>query len=119
MYTDKITLDESEKEELNRRLSILHNLTCNSLLAKVNKIIAAAKYRVSCTDEYSFSCGIQGQYMAETGIAWKVDMEVGQTITADGKRITFGDIVSVTAADGYLFDLYQEDRFPLVCDLNR
>ena len=111
VYTDKIILDESEKEELNRRLTILHNLTYNSRMAKANQIVAAVKYYVPCTDEHSFSCGIRGQYMTETGIVWKVDMEVSQTITVGRKSISFGDIVSVTTDNVRLFDLYLEDSF--------
>ena len=94
VYTDKIILDESEKEELNRRLTILHNLTYNSRMAKANRIIVTVKYYVPCTDEHSFSCGIRGQYITETGIVWKVDMEVSQTITVGRKSIPFGDIVA-------------------------
>ena len=105
VYTDKIILDESEKEELNRRLTILHNLTYNSRMAKANRIIVTVKYYVPCTDEHSFSCGIRGQYITETGIVWKVDMEVGQTITVGRKSISFGDIVSVTTDNVRLFDL--------------
>ncbi|MBQ6255828.1 MAG: hypothetical protein IJJ60_04490, partial [Clostridia bacterium] len=67
------------------------------------------KYYVSCTDEHSFSCGIRGQYLTETGVVWKVDMEIGQTITVGRKNISFEDIVSITAADARLFDLYPEE----------
>ena len=111
VYTDKIILDESEKEELNRRLNILHNLTYNSRMAKANRVAVTVKYYVPCTDEHSFSCGIRGQYLTETGVVWKVDMEIGQTITVGRKSISFGDIVSIDAKDARLFDLDQEDRF--------
>ena len=111
VYTDKIILDESEKEELARRLTILHDLTNNSRMAKANRVTVTVKYYVPCADEHSFSCGIRGQYLTETGIVWKVDMEVGQTITVGRKSISFGDIVSITAEDARLFDLDQEDGF--------
>ena len=111
IYTDPITLDEGEQEELNRRLNILHNLTYNSRMAKANRIAVTVKYYVPCTDEQSFSCGIRGQYLLETGVVWKVDMEIGQTITVGRKSISFGDIVSIDAEDARLFDLDQEDRF--------
>ncbi|MBR3740908.1 MAG: hypothetical protein IKN04_10725 [Clostridia bacterium] len=111
VYTDPITLDEGEQEELNRRLNILHNLTYNSRMAKANRVTVTVKYYVPCTDEHSFSCGIRGQYLTETGVVWKVDTEVGQTITVGRKRISFRDIVSIAAEDARLFDLDQEDRF--------
>ena len=109
VYTDKIILDESEKEELNRRLNILHNLTFNSRMAKANRVTVTVKYYVPCTDEQSFSCGIRGQYLTETGVVWKVDMEIGQTITVGLKSISFRDIVSITAEDARLFDFYPEE----------
>ena len=111
VYTDKIILDESEKEELNRRLTILHNLTCNSRMAKANRVVVTVKHYVPCADEHSFACGIRGQYRTETGVVWKVDMEVSQTITVGRKSISFGDIVSVTTDNVRLFDLYLEDSF--------
>ena len=104
-YVDRILLDEGQKEELNRRLTILRNLTYNSRMAKANRVIVMVKYYVPCADEHSFACGIRGQYMTETGIVWKVDMEVSQTITVGRKSIPFGDIVSVTTDNVRLFDL--------------
>ena len=110
VYTDKIILDESEKEELNRRLMILRNLTYNSRMAKANRVTITVKYYVPCTDEQSFSCGIRGQYMTETGIVWKVDMEVSRTITVGHTRIRFQDILSITPANEKLFEQYQGDE---------
>ena len=107
VYTDKIILDESEQEELNRRLMILHDLTCNSRMAKANRVEVSVAYYVPCTDGRSFSCGIRGQYLTETGIVWKVDMEVSQTITVDHTRIRFQDILSITPANEKLFEQYQ------------
>ena len=109
VYTDPITLDEGEQEELNRRLNILHNLTYNSRMAKANRVTVTVKYYVPCTDEHSFSCGIRGQYLTETGVVWKVDMEIGQTITVGRKSFSFEDIVSITAEDARLFDFYPEE----------
>ena len=109
VYTDKIYLDESEKEELNRRLTILHHLTYNSRMAKANQIVATVKYYVPCTDEYSFSCGIRGQYMTETGIVWKVDMEASQTITINHKNVAFDDILSVKADSESIFSRSWEE----------
>ena len=103
VYTDKIILDESEKEELNRRLTILHHLTYNSRLAKANRVIVMVEYYIPCTDEHSFACGLRGQYMTETGVVWKVDMEVGKTITVNQKMIAFDDILAITAKKDNIF----------------
>lgn len=109
VYTDKIILDESEKEELNRRLNILHNLTYNSRMAKANRVTVTVKYYVPCKDEHSFSCGIRGQYLTETGIVWKVDMEVGQTITVGQRSISFRNILSITAVQNFIFEQRLEE----------
>ncbi len=103
VYSDKITLDDSEKEELNRRLSILRQLTRNSRMAKLNRVIVTIEYYVLCTDEHSFACGIRGQYKTVTGTVRKVDMEEKQSIIVNGAIIYFDDILSITALDEGLF----------------
>ena len=110
VYTDKIILDESEKEELARCLTILRNLTYNSRMAKANRVSVTVKYYVPCADEHCFSCGIRGQYLNETGIVWKVDMEVSRTITVGHTRIRFQDILSISPANEKLFEQYQGDE---------
>ena len=107
VYTDKIILDESEKEDLNRRLGILHKLTYNSRMAKANRVIVTVRYYAPCTDEYSFSCGIRGQYEEVTGIVRKVDME-NQTIAIGQCAVSFDDILSITAKDEKLFNEWDE-----------
>ena len=109
LYTEKTQLDESEKEELNRRLTILHNLTYNTRMAKANHVIVTVKYYVPCADVNSFSCGIRGQYHEETGIVWKVDMEVNHTITVNQTVIHFDDLLSITSERQNLFEQVWED----------
>ena len=70
VYMDKVELDESEKAELNRRLSILHNLTVNRRMAKRNHIVVSITYYMPCEDENNFSFGIRGQYKTVTGMVW-------------------------------------------------
>ena len=107
VYTDPVIQDESEKEELNRRLTILHHLTYNSRMAKANRVIVTVRYYAPCTDEYSFSCGIRGQYEEVTGIVRKVDME-NQTIAIGQCAVSFDDILSITAKDEKLFNEWDE-----------
>ena len=109
VYTDKITLDDSEKEELNRRLSILRQLTRNSRMAKVNRVVVTVEYYVPCTDEHSFACGIRGQYKTVMGIVRKIDTENSHTITVNEKSIAFQDILSITAADARIFEFCPDD----------
>ena len=109
LTAERRELSSQEAEELNRRLTILHHLTYNSRMAKANQIVATVKYYVPCTDEHSFSCGIRGQYMTETGIVWKVDMEASQTITINHKNIAFDDILSVKADNESIFSRSWEE----------
>ena len=102
VYTDKIILDESEKDDLNRRLGILHKLTYNSRMAKANRVIVTVRYYAPCTDEYSFSCGIRGQYEDVKGFVRKVDME-NHTIAIGLSMVSFDDILSVTAENESVF----------------
>ncbi|MBR3019904.1 MAG: hypothetical protein IKH57_22990 [Clostridia bacterium] len=105
VYTDRIIPDESETGELNRRLTILRALTANSRLAKKNQVKVAVTYYVPCTDGHSFSHGIRGQYLTETGIVRKVDWEVTHTVTVNRKAIPFDSILSISAEKEGLFDV--------------
>ena len=49
-YVPKRILEEEEQEELNRRLTILHNLTFNGRIARANKPVAEVTYFVPCAD---------------------------------------------------------------------
>ena len=109
VYTDKITLDDSEKEELNRRLSILRQLTRNSRMAKANRVLVTVEYYVPCTDEHSFACGIRGQYKTVTGVVRKVDIEEKLAIILNSAVIHFDDILSITASDPHIFEAYREE----------
>ena len=93
LYTDKIELDDEEKEELNRKLSILHKLTFNRRMAKQNHVIVTVTYYVPCQDENNFAFGIRGSYDQVTGMVWKVDIDVSKSITIDQQTIQFDDIL--------------------------
>ena len=114
IYTDKIILDESEKEELNRRLSILHALTYNSRMAKIHRVTVTVRRYVPCTDEFSFSRGVRGQYEDMTGVVRKVDME-NQKIMIDCAAISFDDILSIAAKDERVFQFRQEAAGSISC----
>ncbi len=102
-YTDRIFLDEKDKEELNRRLTILHSLTFDSRMAKRNRVAVTVKYFVPCSDVNSCACGIQGQYVSVAGVVWKVDMDGTRTIRVDQTPVPFDDILSITPFQEGLF----------------
>ncbi|MCI5765131.1 MAG: YolD-like family protein [Clostridiales bacterium] len=110
-YCQKVELDEEEKSELNRRLTILHQLTYNSRLARINRVYVRVKYYVPCTDQNSFSYMRHGRYISASGIVRKVDMDVTQTITIDDTDVHFNDILSIEAENETLFKKAWEEEF--------
>ncbi len=101
-YQPKIILDESELDKLNRTLSVLHQLTQNSRIAKHNRIIISVTYFVPCTDINSESYGFRGKYVTLNGICMKVDGTVSKTITVDTSIIPIGDILKINSENEHL-----------------
>lgn len=97
LYVYKRLLDEGEKEELNRRLSILHNLTINGRTARANRVKVSITYFLPCSDKENFAYGYRGQYLTITGIVWNVDVDLTHTITVNKTRIKFTDIVEISS----------------------
>lgn len=96
LYTDKIELDDEQKEELNRKLTMLRDLTFNRRLAKANHVIVTVMYYVPCQDENNFAFGSRGEYILVTGMVWKVDTEIGHSIEINQKIIPLGDILDIS-----------------------
>lgn len=104
-YVFQIELTEEDKCEINRRLTILHNLTYNSRMAKQNKVKVAITYFVPCNDTNHEAYGVQGVYTTISGICLKVDSEVNQEISIEGKRIPFIRILQIESlSEGINFD---------------
>ena len=97
LYMDRIYLDEEQKAELNRKLTILHNLTFNRRLAKANHVIVTVTYYVPCQDENNFAFGIRGEYVQVTGMVWKVDTDISRCIMIDQQIIQFDVILTIEA----------------------
>ena len=102
-YSDQVVLDESEKEELNRRLTILHNLTFNSRMAKQNRVLVTVSYYVPCADKNNEAFEHRGQYVTVSGMVWNVDMEVSKTILVGETRVHFDSILQILACNEELF----------------
>ena len=109
IYTDKVGLSPEDQEELDRRFSILHNLTYNSRMARANHVHVTISYYEACSDVNSEAYGLQGQYKTVTGICWNVDAEVTKTILVDGMRIRMEDIREIESPEK-LFETRWEDQ---------
>ena len=109
MYTFRRELSEEEKEELNRRLGILHRLTRNGRIARENRVSVSITYYVPCGDRDNFSYGCRGQYVTVAGICRKIGM---RTMQVDDLSIPLADIASIACGremDGRnIFDREEE-----------
>ena len=101
---------EEDREELSRRLEILHNLTYTGRQARANRVVVTVTYFVPCADENSFAFGIRGLYKTVSGVCWKVD-PVGQTITVGASMVMLSSVAGIESADG-VFDIEWEIEAP-------
>ena len=108
LYVDKAVLCPENTEELSRRLTILHNLTYNSRMARENRVQVTVTYYEPCSDVNHEDYGIRGQYKTITGICRNVDAEVTRTILIDGIRLSLENLLKIeSAAD--IFKNYSDD----------
>ena len=105
VYTDRVIMSPEDQEELDRRLSILHNLTYNSRIARANMPQVTVTYYEPCSDVNSEAYGSQGQYRTITGICRNVDAEVTKSILVDEMRISMGDILKIETSG----DIFRKD----------
>ena len=97
LYESRIELSPEDAAELDRRLSILHNLTFNSRMARANRVQVSVTYYQPCLDPNHDDYGLRGQYQTITGICWNVDAEVNRTITIDRMKLSLGDVLRIDA----------------------
>ena len=97
LYESRIELSPEDAAELDRRLSILHNLTYNSRMARANRVQVSVTYYQPCLDPNHDDYGLRGQYQTITGICWNVDAEVNRTITIDRMKLSLGDVLRIDA----------------------
>lgn len=75
LYRDRLELAEGEREDLDRKIAILHSLTANSRMARENRVPAEITYFAPCADPENAAYGKkQGQYRTLTGIVRRVDV---------------------------------------------
>ncbi len=99
IYTDRIQLDNSRREELGRRLSLLRSRTMRNRRTMQNGISVTIESFVPCADPDHFACDLQlGRYQTHTGTVQCVD-ETREIITlqTDSGRLNiyFEDILSI------------------------
>ena len=110
-YMARAELADEDREELARRMEILHGLTYNGRMARRNRIMVTVTYYVPCEDEHSFSYGIRGLYKTMTGICWKVDCDETRSMLVGTSVIPLESVSSIEA-NGGLFDTAWEIEMP-------
>ena len=95
LYENRIDLAPEDEEELSRRLTILHNLTFNSRMARANRVHVSVTYYEPCSDENHEAYGLRGQYKIVTGICWNVDAEAGHTILVGSRKLPLEDVIKI------------------------
>ena len=104
-YEARAELPPEDAEELSRRLNILHNLTFNARMARVNRAVVTVTYYEPCADEEHEAYGSLGRYRSVTGVCRNVDAEVGQTITVDRMKIPLKDVCRIESPG----DIFRKD----------
>ena len=105
-YVSKVELDGDEEWELNRRLRILHELTANSKLARINTVDVTVEYYAVCTDMENDAYMEKGQYLTVTGRVVKVDQhkqEIKLMLNGNTHIIRFSDVHRIEDPGGRLF----------------
>ena len=99
LYVDKPELGCEQQRELNCRLDILHNLTFNSRMARLNRVVVTVTYFCPCSDEQHEAYGNKGKLKTIKGICKCVDTEVTQTICVDDHSVCFSDLIWIESTD--------------------
>ena len=107
LYREKRALSEGEKEELDRKVSVLCRLTHNGKAARKNRPQITVCCFAPCTDPNSSAYGTGGIYENVEGICQKVN-PVSRTITVGDRVLAIDDIADIT---GELFE-DMEDEIP-------
>ncbi len=107
-YTERIQPDEGQIRELDRRLTILHEYTLSSSMARKRRIVVTVEFFVPCTDPEHFATVLgRGRYEKKTGPVLRVD-RTEETFTLQAEHdtiaIPFEDILSVEPEIEGLFD---------------
>ena len=105
-YIGRRYLSEEVREKLDRKLSVLHNLTYNGKKTRRNRPLVTVTWWAPCEDPDNSAYGTGGLCQTVTGICEKVD-EIAGTITIEGMVLPVSDIVQIS---GELFADPEDSR---------
>ena len=93
-YCDRRYLSEGAREELDKKLTLLRQLTTGGKATRRHCPQITVQYFSPCRDENSFAYGTGGTYETVSGICRKVD-DISRTITVDDQVLPIEDIYSL------------------------
>ncbi|MBR2824140.1 MAG: hypothetical protein IKE24_10700 [Clostridia bacterium] len=103
-YENRRDLDDDTKEDLNRKLGILHRLTINGRASRENRPVITVTFFVPCDDPDNAAYGCRGQYLTVTGPCVRVGM---RALQLEKRTIPFRDIAAIRGK--MLPEIWEED----------
>lgn len=94
LYEEKRVLTEGEKEELDHRIGILHEMTKTSRLAQENRVQVTITHFIPCREAENDAFGKRGTYENTSGILQKIDL-VWKQVVLDREEISADNIVEI------------------------
>ena len=98
LYVERVELSEDECAELDRVIGALRELVCNGSAVRENNVTVTVTHFVPCTDTENDAYGYRGQYVKTKGVLTEINI-IKRLITVDGRKILFGDILSLDIRD--------------------
>ena len=92
LYENRKELDDDTKEDIDRKLGILHRLTVNGRAARENKPVITVTFFLPCDDPDNAAYGRRGQYLTLTGTCVRVGMHA---LYLEKRIIQFRDIAAI------------------------
>lgn len=96
LYRERQVLTEEEREELDRRLSIIRGLASDTRRARENRVRIEVTYFSPCTDpESEFFGSGYGQYRTAAGVVRKVDI-LKRRILIEDESIDLDSVIAIS-----------------------
>lgn len=95
LYEERKTLSDSEQENLDEKLSVLHSMCHQRKNRQRTAPRVTVTYFSPCTDTESDSYGSGGNYINYTGHVLKIDLSVKKAVTIDDLVIPISDICNL------------------------
>ncbi|MBR0411702.1 MAG: hypothetical protein IJI25_12020 [Eubacterium sp.] len=104
LYEERRMLTDNEQEELNRKISILHDILQHRKNGRKVCSRITVTYFSPCTDIESDSYGVGGNYITYTGYIQKIDIVITKMMVIDDIAIPLDYVIDLSG------DLYERNQ---------